>query len=226
MLEKYGLKVDKAVCLVLDKRMDLWNELDKSCQNHGILAEPFIAGDGSLELDYQHIDVEECPPMLPGSTDYPTWWNRPNAFNAWLCHKQIITRAKKEGVESLLLLEDDSVFEEDFDEVMTNAHLDRCGFDMLYLGWYSNGHLHSTPNQNLKIMRGGGGFHGVILNRRIIELLDAVEPKGPYDWICGKRHHHQMNCYAVYPDVITQRDGHSYVEGHHLTKPRVDRNEV
>ena len=227
MLEQYGLAVDKAVCLVLDKRIDMWNGLDEECQRHGILAEPFFCGCGDdKDIEYDHIDTEESPPVLPRSTSYPTWWNRPNAYNAWQCHKKILQRARADGTQSLLLLEDDSIFESDFHDVMKGASLENWQFDMLYLGWYSNGHLHNTPNKHVMAMRGGGGFHGVILNRRIIELLAAVDPIGPYDWICGQIHHKKMNCYAIYPDVITQQDGHSYVEGHHLTKPRVQNRAV
>ena len=68
-------------------------------------------------------------------------------------------------------------------------------------------------------MNGGGGFHAVIITRYVAEILLTFDAIGPYDWICGQYLHDTVDCYAIYPAVINQISGYSFVENSSLVKP-------
>ena len=58
------LKIDKALCLCLDKRQDEWDELKEQCESHGIEFDPFVVGEGKLLPfeSYDRID-DKFPPV-------------------------------------------------------------------------------------------------------------------------------------------------------------------
>lgn len=210
--------INRVICLTLDKRIEIATELKEQCASKCLDVELFIAGGGAKPVKYDYIDSDDLPPRTPYTTTYPTWLNRPNAFNAWQCHREIFKRCKKG--ENLLLLEDDSELSDDFNELIekTNPFFTKNKWDMIYLGCY---HFNSkrTDDENVMRMNGGGGFHGVIIKANIIENLLRWDPIGPYDWITGQYLHQYHPCYAIYPSIINQRSGFSYVEGSNLDKP-------
>ena len=85
--------IDRAVCLTLDKNIRYAKELQKSAIDHDINIQLFIAGDGSYYIPYDHIDIDELPPYIPGVTmQADTWEKSSNIYNAFLCHRKIIDR--------------------------------------------------------------------------------------------------------------------------------------
>ncbi len=209
-LNKY---FDQVYCLYLDKRL---NRHDYIKENVDHIA--FIAGDGSLDIQYDHVDIKELPPKFKQSINYETWWKSPNAYNAWLCHHKILNIALQKGCETLLLLEDDIEFSEELDSALDDFEkIDK--WDMFYFGCYNNGNSLAGPSDEVRIINGAGGFHGVALKRKVIEMLVMLPPIGPYDWICGQYFHQIYNCYCSYPTVINQADGYSYIENETFIKP-------
>tara|TARA_A100001515_G_scaffold22531_1_gene17247 strand:+ start:3564 stop:4250 length:687 start_codon:yes stop_codon:yes gene_type:complete len=217
---------DKAHCLVLDKRYQEFTETSlKELKSVSIEPELFIAGDGSHDLEYNHIDTKDLPEVIDGTTGYPTWLRRPNPYNAWLCHKKMFKSFLKSGGESLLLLEDDVKIEDDFLEVFGEAEefFQNNDWDMIYLGCYVNDRnpVEPTSNEHVYRVKGSGGFHGVIINKKVLSLLNRFDPIGPFDWITGQFIHKQdwANCFAINPCIISQKSGYSYVEDGVLDKP-------
>jgi hypothetical protein len=220
-------KVNKASILLLDKRFDDFMSFGVIPDLENILPvkiEPFICGDGSYKyIDYNLIDTNERAPLYQQSIQYATWYNRPNAYNAWKAHRVIIEDAFTDMTcDHLLLLEDDIEISDDLEEIMIEASdfLEKIEWDMLYLGCYQNGKSKPTECQHVRKMNGGGGFHAVIINRTVMRELLNFPPIGPYDWIAGEYLHEKLNCYAIWPCVINQRDEQfSHVEGNKLSKP-------
>jgi hypothetical protein len=215
------MNIERAVCLTLDKRIDDGNSVVAVAAQHNIDVELFIAGDGSSDLPYRHIDIQERPPMYNKTLCYPSWISRYNAYNAWLCHNKILKMARQDGVSNILMLEDDVIFEEDFAELLAKVEpfFNSNAWDMIYFGWYSNNHLHDIGEEHIYRMMGGGGFHGVLLNKHMIEELCEHPPVGPYDYITGVFYHKHILAYAIYPCIISQKSGYSYVEDGILEKP-------
>lgn len=215
--------IDRAICLVLDKRIDNWRQIQWDFDRLGIKVDRFLVGDRSLKhLSYNLLDDDILPPKYENSTNYPTWWARPNAYNAWKSHHQMILESIDRQDGRVLFLEDDIELAEDFDEVWCSAYkkLQMLSWDMLYLGWYSNGGLTDTDNEYIKKITGPvAGLHGVIITQSILLEMATWLPLGPYDEMLQSIHH-KYNCYAIYPSIILQRDNQfSFVEGHTLGKP-------
>lgn len=218
----------RAICLTLDKRLRYAeNYIVPEFKNRlNIDVELFIAGDGlSVCRPYDYIDDPlSLPCRFEKSTTYPTWFARPNAYNAWKAHRAIFEKVIASGDERFLLLEDDVYIENDFEDILGNE-LDNLAlsYDMLYLGSYNSSKHGITIQPNLlglPRLSDAGGFHAVILTKRIIKRLLELPPYGPYDWIASRYIHGTgYNCVALTPSIITQKDGFSYVEGHELIKP-------
>jgi hypothetical protein len=87
--------IDRAFCVLLDKRVGFWPELESSFSRVGITLEKFLVGDGKLlpEDEYHHIDLQQTPPIYSNTNMYPSWINKPNAFNAFLSHRKILEYA-------------------------------------------------------------------------------------------------------------------------------------
>lgn len=220
------LGITQAHCLVLDKRIHEFPRIRDEWKNLGIKVDPFYCGDGITipSYMYNHIDSLILPPILKDTIMYPTWLNRPNAFNAWLCHQKILTKFVETSHEkdNVLLLEDDSVVEPDFEEILEKAFVtdDLDSFDMLYLGCYNfAGSYYKTVNRHVIRLNGSGGFHGVVINHKVAKVLIEFPPIGPFDWIAGKLHNIYKSM-AIYPCIVSQKDGiFSHVEGSVLNKP-------
>jgi hypothetical protein len=202
-----------AVCLTIDKRADHREPLRESFAQHGLGVEFFQAGDGKLEdYRYDHVDVE--PPSRSGT---PAWANRANSFNAYLCFKKILTRARDEDWSSVLLLEDDAVITDVFDDVLREAveEMQRSGNapDALYLG--ANHTFCRTELLSPHVLRlnGSGCFHAVVLYRAIFQDVLDLPMSGPIDSVVGKMLHRPRQCYAVWPSIVLTRPGFSYCEG-------------
>lgn len=219
--------IDAAFCLLLDKRADFWPELNRSFSNVGITLNKFLVGDGKLfpREEYNHIDIEELPPIYPTTNMYPSWTNKPNAYNAFLSHRKILEYAYVKNLNNIMIVEDDVKIEDDFTEILSKAtdFLDTHNVDMLYLGAFHHNNTELVSNNVLKLKQ-SGGFHAVIISKKIIKLLLSFLPLGPYDWLAEQYIQEKYDCYAIYPSIVSQKDGYSFVESSNLTKPsRYDR---
>lgn len=215
-----NLKIDKTVCLTLDKRYNQGLLIQQQAKQLGINVQLFVTGDGNLDVPYNRNNVQSLPPNLNRSTSYPTWWASHRPYNCRLSQKTIIKQAIDEHVNTLLLLEDDVKFETDFSEILHKVipSLDMLEWDALYLGCFAK-NPKPTDNPHLYRLGGsGGGFHGIIMKRNIMKLLIEIPDYGPSDWLL-EQYHHLYNCYMVYPSIVTQMDGFSWIESQNLVKP-------
>ena len=86
-------------CINLDRDLDSWERLQAALTRHGIRGiRRFSAVDGRrLELP-------------------ATWRHSAGAYGCLLSHLQVVCDARKRGLPSLLILEDDVVFDPSFSE--------------------------------------------------------------------------------------------------------------
>jgi GR25 family glycosyltransferase involved in LPS biosynthesis len=211
-----------AYCLILDKRIDNWKDIHSQFLTKGLNVQRFLVGNGSLQEEYCHVDTPELPPAFSESINYETWWKTPNPYNAWISHRKIIGKSLAEGFDHVLILEDDVFIEDDFDEVLskTKQFFKDHKWDAVYFGGYHNPNSWKfTTNDNVIKLAGSGGWHAVCLTRPIMEKLMTLPPIGPYDWTMGKYLHQQYDCFAIYPSIISQQSGFSWVEMGNLEKP-------
>jgi GR25 family glycosyltransferase involved in LPS biosynthesis len=207
---------------MLDKRIDMWNDLKSQFAKININLQLFLCGDGSLELPYSHIDINQLPPQYVSSINYATWFSRPSAFNCWLAHRKILQKTLDENLANVLIVEDDAFIENDFEEILahTEDFWNQNSWDMIYFGSYlSQGNWSYTSNKNILKVHNCGGWHGVLINKNVITTLLQYPPLGPFDWLCSQVIHPNYNCYAIYPSIISQKSGFSFVENSNLEKP-------
>ena len=185
-----------SVILTIHKRREQSNKLLEQCLDCGIhntvqffAFNPYTDKD-TFKIDY--IDGTDLPPHYTNSINYPTWFNRPNAYNAWKCHHQIMMDFAKKRYPAdtnyLLMLEDDAfIYEDEFKSqlaLLEESLQQGANIPMLYFGWYSNGNfdMHDTIGANGKTLAyrfsGGAGFHGVLLRRDTVQFLLDFLPIG------------------------------------------------
>lgn len=217
------INIKEAICLVLDKRINEFERINKEWHSLGINVKRFLMGDGSLNEKYDFIDEHDLPPIYNGTISYPTWINNAGPYNFWKAQKQVINDfCTKYDSGYLLLLEDDSFIESDFIEIYESARnfLENKDVQMLYFGAYHQPQSWSyTDNKNVIRVHGSGGFHAVALHRRICSEILKLHPLGPLDWMVRELQS-KNRCYAIYPSICSQIDNNfSYIEKTTLQKP-------
>lgn len=212
-----GLEIDRAVCLLVDERhaygspllVDFERYLPPSCP-----LTFFFAGKGRMGSPqvYDHIDIEP-----PSRTGYPAWVKRPNSYNAFLCFLKIVERAKEDGVESLLILEDDAFTTPDFPEVLAKAWDQLQGVDPHWHALYLGANHKFSPtvevSPNLLRLNGSGCWHSLILSHRAFDHVLNLPMEGPIDGVFAKYVHPMGHCYATWPNIARTKAGFSLCEG-------------
>src|SRR3990172_7142404 len=126
------MKIDKVYCLCLDKRKDLWTKLADNCLHYtGVPMTPFIAGDGTADLEYDHVDVER----INGPFTYGSPTTIKHHYNAFLCHKKMAQKCLDAYANNALFLEDDAIFLNRYSQIIPTVldALDGVQWDMCYL---------------------------------------------------------------------------------------------
>lgn len=220
----------KISCLCLDKRKDMWLKLKEQVERIiGLEMETFVVGDGSdPELVYDHIDVRGWDEMLYYGQ------NPRSHFNAFLCHRKMAQRAIDEGVDQLLILEDDSYIIEDRQEILfsdkINIFLLNEDWDIVYLGWWlTKADGNSVDREDLEklwkeerkydiepvphipeVKYEICGLHGLLVNKHFLSAI-ANAPAGPIDSLLN-HNFDKIKAYYVWPKVIHVHSTWSYCE--------------
>jgi hypothetical protein len=223
------MRVDRAVCLLLDKRMAAGEAERIACEfrPHGISINFFLAGDGKTAPEGAYDYIDRTPP--PGRTGYPAWANRPNSWNAFQCFRRIVHGAKIFGDDTLLVCEDDVTLAPDFREKAEAAFARMEEIDPEWETFYLGAHHTFMPTDevapNLLRLHGSGGWHCVLLHRRAFVPVLALPDISPIDEQCGQKIHPRGHSYACWPSVAFQKAGYSHCEGaavdyshHYLSK--------
>jgi len=122
-----GSLFERVYCVNLDRREDRWERFTA-----GVPAEwPWPTPER-----FPAVDGQRCPP--------PPWWTQgPGAWGCYRSHLAIMERCLNEGVGSVLILEDDAAFIDDFTAKATLALAEvPDDWGMLYLGGQ---HFKTTP---------------------------------------------------------------------------------
>lgn len=198
----------RSVCLSLDKRADQQPRIREEFGKLGIDVEFFQVGDGVLMPPewYDLVNVDTPP----------GWGCGRGPYNVNLSYHEIIKRARKDGVGSLLLLEDDVGLTADAAQVLAKAwrQLEEhdAAWHMLYLGANHTWHPTDDIDTNLLRLHGSLCWHAVALRSTIFDPILNLQMTGPMDLISTALHE-WYGCYAVWPSIAVQLPGHSYCQG-------------
>lgn len=203
-----------AVCLLLDKRYSEKERIHEEFQNFGIDVGFYVVGDGTELSRERYSRINTVPPEREG---YPAWMKRPNSYNAFESFKDIVFGAMNDGVENLLLIEDDVVLAENFGLVLNLAWKQLLAHDsaweMFYLGANHTFSRTKQVDSNLLRLNGSGCWHCVCLRSSIFKTILNFPADNPIDNMAAKLIHPRGHSYAAWPNVALTKSGFSYCEG-------------
>ena len=150
-----------------------------------------------------------------------------------LSHLSVLKQAKERGLESVLIFEDDAVFEDDFLEHLpaTLSFLNSTPWDMFYFGINHVNPPLNTSIENIKKVTHGYTLHAYAIHSRFLDYAinlitygsSTADQKGkvpfskmlnhdPIDVLYARVHHNHA-IYSSFPRLVYQRDGYSGIEG-------------
>lgn len=230
----------KAFCLCLDERLDHWLELEKQVNNSGLEFESFVAGDG-ITFPLERYDYVDDPNPDVSRWGYGKPEHKKNHYNAFMAHKEIIRRAKAQGLKQFLMLEDDAYLTDRFEHVIRSVvstcwhpdwnREDNALFDLLYLGWWIGDEYDDwnvtveeeyKKNKNVELQKAWqiGGLHGVIINQSMYDTILSMPPINPIDWQIN-RMHSKIQSYFVKPKAIGIKSTWSFCEGRYVERKSI-----
>ncbi len=200
---------DKSYCINLDRRTDRWEE---NClpqfEKFGLEVERFSATDGK---DFTFPHGKPYNGELAGSYS----------------HLNALKKAREEGVEKLLLLEDDVVFVDDlnekFDSLIGNIPQD---WDIIFFG---GNHVGGTRPVSPGVVKLGGSYaiHACGIHKKAYDIMiqhlehkiGQVEankekrftPSVAADYFLAPLHK-VLNVYCFRPHIAWQLDGYSDIQ--------------
>lgn len=197
---------DRIVCINLDRSPDRWS----------------VFQEGLNQVDWQFREIERFRAVDGSKVRPPKWWRA--GRGAWGCHQshvRILEEAVADGIESLLILEDDAVFPQGFAE-RVKLFLNEVpqDWDGLMLG--GNHFLPPKPiSENVvravNVRRTHAhAYRGGYITRAYRHLCNypehAEHPRLHVDSRLGQLHEQQRDkVYAPVPWLVGQREGYSTI---------------
>jgi GR25 family glycosyltransferase involved in LPS biosynthesis len=188
---------DKIFCINLDRRTDRWAKSLEQFQRHSIRVERISAVDGSKTGGNGKLN--------------------PGQFGCSQSHASVLNTIIKEGLNRVLILEDDIEFAEDLNERFANtvSHIPER-WDMLYLG-ASHREKPIVYNSVLAKVRRSFTTHAYAINdtssKAIINHIEKFN--APVDVVYSELHRNGHS-YVFSPHVAWQRPNYSDILRKHI----------
>ncbi|MBX2853314.1 MAG: glycosyltransferase family 25 protein [Phycisphaeraceae bacterium] len=195
---------DRIVCINLDERTDRWAQVQQTTAAllGEVKIERFSAVKPDLAQDRVHNGRAGC----------------------LLSHRRVIENAYRDGLESVLVLEDDLCFDPQFEALIkpTVATLTQTPWDLFYLGITAKTPLLPAGNGLVRTY-GGTTTHAIAYHRRaipdllkrlpdedtVLRFLSRYKSVDRYYW---QQVAPRMRCYAASPLLAFQRDDFSDIQ--------------
>jgi GR25 family glycosyltransferase involved in LPS biosynthesis len=184
------------VCISLDRRPDRWQRMQAELARHGIEAVTrFSAVDGNTLT-------------LPAH-----WRHTAGAFGCLLSHVQVVQNARDRGHESVLIFEDDAVFDPEF-KIKFASFIEEvpADWDMLYFGALHKDEPLKVRDHVYRITNANSTYAYALkrtifddfleLNRRVEHVLDMNA------YVLQER----FNCYCFMPNLAWVQSEYSDVQ--------------
>lgn len=206
---------DWAFALCVDYRLERERDrIQKIMDDQGIAPDRmafFIDGHGQ-QLPRQ-LYSQISPVNIPS-----TWKDMPASYSHFTAIRSMVKEAIKNHWRHFLLIEDDLVLADDFEEVAGAAMSQLpATWDMMYYGANHSGHRTRQVGPNLLRCFGSACTHCVAFRHTIYDAILSLPEDRTIDWNIGHRLHDKYECYAAWPNTATQKPGYSL-----LWKQQVD----
>ena len=195
---------DRIVCINLDERTDRWEQVQQSAA--ALLGEVKLQRFSAIKPDLAKERVHN------------------GRAGCLLSHRTVIEQAYRDGLESVLVLEDDLSIDQAFQEKITPtlASLQQTEWDVFYLGITAKAPLLPAGNGLVRTL-GGMTTHAMAYHRRAMpkllqqlpdekDVLRFLSRHKSIDRYYCKHVAPRMRCYASSPLLIFQRDDFSDIQ--------------
>ncbi|MEM9348014.1 MAG: glycosyltransferase family 25 protein [Planctomycetota bacterium] len=195
---------DRVVCINLEERTDRWELAQKA-------AAPLLRG----------AKLERFNAIKPDLAENPVHNGRAGCL---LSHRRVIENAYEEGLDSVLVFEDDLAFKPEFEHLIqpTLATLGKKSWDLFYLGFTPKAPL-LPAGDGLVRTYGGATTHAIAYHRRamtelirclpdetnVLRFLSRYKSVDRYYW---QKIAPRMRCYAASPMLVFQRGDFSDIQ--------------
>jgi len=206
------------VCINLDRRIERWRHMQQKFQRHGIDAvQRFVAIDG---------ETSTIPTSWPGT---------PGAYGCLRSHVEVVREARRLGLSSILIFEDDVVFDDQFEQKFSDAIRQLpADWDMLFFGALHKDELIKVSDNIGRITQSNSTYACALrdtvfdafieLNSKDNEVLDVNSLVLQKEFNCYCFLPHLAWVEAAYSDAQQKPVHHWYLrESLVLFGPQVDR---
>jgi len=190
---------DNVFCINLDRRQDRMALAQKELEKFNIVFERFSAVDGN-SLDKGNYTTN--PDVSSG------------IIGCTLSHAKLLSICKERGYEKVLILEDDIILNDNFEEKLVLYIKEIPAYwDMFYLGGNHNFHNGEKINMisehigqcNMTFSTHAYAIHSRLFDDAIFLLSQAQKPVDVYYSEIQKK----RSIYTFYPGIANQRAGYS-----------------
>lgn len=186
----------KIYCINLDKRKDRWEESQREFQKINIEVKRYSAFDAT--------QIENVETLFVGH------FEKAGQFGCLISHLNIIKEAKDLSLPSVVILEDDVVFCDNFNNEFNLGMSEMPdNWDMIFFGSNHVSPPFKISNRISKLQRAYSAHCYVIHDRMYDELIELIEPMNePLD-VTYSNIQSRINCYVFNPHLVWQRPGYS-----------------
>lgn len=184
------------VCINLDRRPERWQRIQRAFTAHGIESvRRFSAIDGN--------EVE-----LP-----PHWIHTPGAYGCLVSHVQIVREARDAGLSSVLIFEDDAVFDPQFEEKFATFIQELpADWDMLFLGALHKNEPVKVSEHIGRITKANSTFAYAIRNTMFDAFIDLNSRAEHVLDMNSYVFQGRFNCYCFMPNLVWVESEYSDVQ--------------
>jgi glycosyl transferase family 25 len=206
ILKILSILFPKVVCINLDRRPDRWRRMQEKFLEHDIVpVRRFSAVDGS-------------------ATEIPALWNHsPGAYGCLLSHIAVVKEAQSSGAPSVLIFEDDAVFDPDFQNKLAGFIQEvPADWDMLYFGALHKDEPVRISDHVARITKANSTYAYAIRNTMFDEFIELNRRAEHVIDMNSYLLQERFNCYcfmpnlawveAEYSDVQNRLERHWYLE--------------
>jgi GR25 family glycosyltransferase involved in LPS biosynthesis len=173
------------VCINLDRRLERWRQMQDKFHQHGIHSVRRFAA----------IDGER-------STIPANWPGTPGAYGCLLSHLEVVRNARRLGLPSLLIFEDDVVFADQFEQKFSDYVCQLpADWDMLFFGALHKDELIKV-SENVGRITQSNSTYACVLRDTVFDAFIELNSRG--DEVLDVNSlvlQQQFNCYCFLPHL-------------------------
>jgi glycosyl transferase, family 25 len=181
------------VCINLDRRPERWEQMQHKFEQHGIHSvRRFRALDGETATIPAH------------------WDGTPGAYGCLLSHLEVVREARRLGLPSILIFEDDVVFDDQFEQKFSEySHQLPADWDMLFFGALHKDELIKVSDNIGRITQSNSTYACVLRDTVYDAFIDLNNECNEVLDVNSLALQKQFNCYCFLPHLAWVEVAHS-----------------